>query len=223
MIEHDMRQIPGFEHVRSMPYGAAVFENGNTRLTVINANRSAIEGQFGADLVYFNETYESFVMIQYKAMEDDNDRPIFCLPNQQLDQQITLMKSALTTLAGYHPNKERHGFRIMENPFFLKLCPRLSFNPDDAGLVRGMYLPLHYWYLIESDPSLVGPRGGRQVDFNNVGRYLDNTGFIGLLTNAWVGTIPSQSQVLRPLIRQMIETNRPFTIAVKVDSLAAGS
>ena len=217
MIEHDMRQVPGFEYVRSMQFGAAVFEKDNTRLTVINANRSAIEGQFGADLVYFNETYQSFVMIQYKAMESDYDnKPIFRLPNEQLNQQIKLMKSVLTMLADSGPNKELRGFRIMENPFFLKLCPRFSFNPNYSGLVKGMYLALDYWYLIESEPSLAGSRGGRQITFDNVGRTLNNSEFIQLMTKAWVGTTPSQSRILKPLIKKMIETNRPFTIAVKV-------
>jgi hypothetical protein len=217
MIEHDMRQVPGFEYVRSMQFGAAVFEKDNTRLTVINANRSAIEGQFGADLVYFNKTYQSFVMIQYKAMESDYDnKPIFRLPNEQLNQQIKLMKSVLTMLADSGPNKELRGFRIMENPFFLKLCPRFSFNPNYSGLVKGMYLALDYWYLIESEPSLAGSRGGRQITFDNVGRTLNNSEFIQLMTKAWVGTTPSQSRILKPLIKKMIETNRPFTIAVKV-------
>jgi hypothetical protein len=221
MIEHDMRQVPGFELVQSMPFGAAVFENNDTRLTVINVNRGAAEGQFGADLIYYNETYKSFVMIQYKAMETEDDEAIFRLPNNKLARQIGLMNSTLNVLRQCVPSGDRPGFRMMENPFFIKLCARLTFNPDDAGLVNGMYLPLDYWHLIESDTSLVGPKGGRQVTFDNVGRYLDNTRFIGLMTSAWIGTTPSQSAVLRPLIQEMIHTNRPFTIAVKTATKAA--
>jgi hypothetical protein len=128
------------------------------------------------------------------------------------------MKRTLTALRECTPNGERSGFRMVENPFFLKLCPRLTFNPDDAGLVKGMYIPIDYWHLIETDATLVGPTGGRQVTFDNVGRYLDDTGFIGLMTNAWIGTTSSQSDVLQPLVRKMIQTNRPFTIAVKTDT-----
>ena len=214
-----MRQVPGFEFIRSMPFGAAIFESDDTRLTVVNANRGAAEGQFGADLIYFNETCKSFVLIQYKAMQTTkNNDAVFRLPNSKLAEQIALMKRTLTALRECTPNGERSGFRMVENPFFLKLCPRLTFNPDDAGLVKGMYIPIDYWHLIETDATLVGPTGGRQVTFDNVGRYLDDTGFIGLMTNAWIGTTSSQSDVLQPLVRKMIQTNRPFTIAVKTDT-----
>ena len=37
------------------------------------------------------------------------------------------------------------GYRLSENPFFLKFCPRVVFNPDDKGLFKGIYLPLDLW------------------------------------------------------------------------------
>jgi len=36
---------------------------------IILANRMRLEEQTGADLIYFNATFRSFVMVQYKAME----------------------------------------------------------------------------------------------------------------------------------------------------------
>ena len=33
------------------------------------------------------------------------------------------------------PDADLDGFRLKENPFFLKLCPRIVFDPDDAGLI----------------------------------------------------------------------------------------
>jgi len=36
---------------------------------VIMANRLPLEEQTGADLIYFNEAYSAFVLVQYKAME----------------------------------------------------------------------------------------------------------------------------------------------------------
>ena len=89
------------------------------------------------------------------------------------------MDTALETLKACAPNTECRGIRLLENPFYLKLCPKLIFNPDDVSLVRGMYLPLDYWRLIEADLNIVGLRGGRNVTFENVGRYLDNSDFVG--------------------------------------------
>jgi hypothetical protein len=220
MIVNDLMKVPGFELVQTLPYGAARFEDEvGRRLTVINANRAGLEGTLGADLIYYNETYKAFVIVQYKPMEQIEHGSIFRFPNAQLTREIGRMTTILENLKDRPPNGMRSGFRMMDNPFFIKLCPRVIFDPDDISLIRGMYLPLDYWQLIETDPTLVGPRGGRMVTFENVGRYFDNTEFIPLMTKGWVGTTPIQSDVLRPLIQEMIQMNRPLTIAVKTEEL----
>jgi hypothetical protein len=204
--------------VQTLPYGAARFEDDvGRRLTVINANRAGLEGTLGADLIYYNETYKAFVIIQYKAMEQIEHGAAFRFPNAQLTREIGRMTTILEDLKKRPRNNMRSGFRMMDNPFFIKLCPRVIFDPDDTSLIRGMYLPLDYWQLIETDPTLVGARGGHLVTFENVGRYFDNTEFIPLMTKAWIGTTPIQSDLLRPLIQEMIQMNRTLTIAVKTD------
>jgi len=117
MVINDMTQIPGFEHIRTMPYGAAIFQNDFARLTVILANRLPLEQQLGADLIYFNETYHAFSIVQYKAMEKDNgSEAVFRLPNKQLADEIARMDAVLTKLRRCAPNTQRHGFRLSENP-----------------------------------------------------------------------------------------------------------
>src|SRR5690606_35783714 len=102
-----------------------------------------------------------------------------------------------------------------DNPFFLKLCPRLVFNPDDVGLVPGMYLPLDYWKLLENDPGIKGPKGGLRITYDNAKRHLDNTAFTTVVSKAWVGTTPSQSQVLQDVIRATLGTGKAVAIAIK--------
>jgi hypothetical protein len=109
------------------------------------------------------------------------------------------------------------GFRLKDNPFFLKLCPRIVFDPDDASLIKGMYIPLEYWRRLETDPSLKGHLDGRAVTFDNVGRYLNNTSFSELVAGGWIGTTAPQTGILDPIIRQIVETERTVTIAVKRD------
>jgi hypothetical protein len=215
MVMHDMRVVPGFEYIRPVAKSAAVFQSGEITLTLVLANHLAIEEQLGADLLYFNETYQSFTLIQYKAMEPgDASSAVFRLPNERLTEEIARMRDHLTRLRECRPNEHCEGFRLLENPFFLKLCPRMEFEPADTGLVRGMYLPLDYWDLIERDPRKVGPRGGRLVSFENVGRYFDNTSFIPLVANGWIGTTAEQSDVLKPIVRQLVAEGRSLTVAV---------
>jgi hypothetical protein len=69
---------------------------------------------------------------------------------------------------------------------------------------------------LETDNALRGVNGGRQIAYQNVNRYLDNTAFIGLVADAWVGTTMSQSSVLETVIREVIASGRTVAIAVKV-------
>ena len=220
MVVHDLMHLPGFDILKAMPYNAAVFESDSERLTVILANRLPLEEQTGTDLIYYNETFQSFVMVQYKAMErEDDDKGNmtagFRLPNHQLAEKITRMDALLAELKACEVNTAHDGFRLTDNPFFLKLCPRLVFNPDNIGLVPGMYLPLNYWKLIEQHPGIKGPRGGRRVTYENVGRHFDNSAFTTVVAKAWVGTTPSQSSVLASAIRQTLQTGKAVAIAVK--------
>ena len=165
----------------------------------------------------YNETYKSFVMVQYKAMESDKHGAVFRIPNQQLTKEIKRMDRVLAELRKCLSSADRDGFRLNENPFFLKFCPRTVFNPDDTGLVPGMYLPLDYWKRSETDQGLVGPRGGRRLTYQTVGRYFNNTSFVTLVANAWVGTTHTQSAVLKEVIRTIIESGKAVAVAVKTD------
>lgn len=230
MVINDLMKIPGFALIqdRVSVTGAAVFESETTseRLTVILANRLPLEEQTGADLIYFNETYQCFVMVQYKAMEREDGpngvpQAVFRLPNTQLAEEIRRMDALLATIQACPADTSHDGYRLTENPFFLKLCSRLVFNPDDIGLVPGMYLPLDYWKLLVQSPGIPGPRGGLRVTFENAGRHFDNSSFTTIVSKSWVGTTPSQSDVLKEAIRQTLETGKAVAIAVKPKKLDA--
>ena len=227
MVIHDLMNLPGFDIIKTYPYSAAVFESAATaeRLTVILANRLPLEEQTGTDLIYFNETFQSFVMVQYKAMGKGSDgksefRP---LSDRNLPGEIDRMDALLAAIQACPANSVHDGFRLTENPFFLKLCSRLVFNPDDVGLVPGMYLPLDYWKLLTQSPGTRGSRGGLRVTFENAGRHFDNSSFTAIVSKAWVGTTPSQSDVLKEAIRQTIETGKAIAIAVKPRKSAAAN
>ncbi len=213
MVINDMLKVPGFDLIRTTPYSSAIFVSQTERLTVVLANRLPLEEQTGTDLIYFNEKFKSFVMVQYKAMEHDGNDNAFLLPNPQLKTEIQRMDKLLEVFHECNPNDNRDGFRLNENPFYLKLCPRVVFEPDTVELVSGMYLPLDYWKFLELHPSLTGPKGGLRVTYDNVGRYLNNTEFINLVAKAWIGTNINQSAILIPIVREVVETGRAVVIA----------
>lgn len=217
MVINDAMVLPGFEAVRSTPFNSIVFENDKRKLTVLITNRQPLEEQLGVDLIYYNETFHSFLMIQYKPMEQDGDETIFRFPNPQFDNEVARMKSVHRELQKCPPNTEADGYRLSDNPFFLKLCPRIVFEPDNIGLVKGMYIPLGYWDLICEHESMIGPKGGKRISYSNSRRYLDNTAFITVAANAWVGTTISQSEKLEALIRSTLEAGRAVVLAIGTD------
>ena len=222
MIVSDLAEVPGFRPIARRRFASVMFEDEFTRLSVIMANGLELEEQLGADLIYYNHTFRSFVVVQYKAMEQrgKEGEPHFRLPDEQLTEEVRRMDAVLAELRNCTGNSDRTGFRLNENPFFLKLCPRIVFNPDDGGLIPGMYLPLDYWRHLEADETLVGKRGGRIITYKNVSRYLDNDGFMALVARAWIGTTHQQSAILEPLIETILASGRSVTLAAKTDLVA---
>ena len=57
--------------------GQSVFEKGRRRLEVAYANRNPLERTFGVDLVYYNAYFQSFVFVQYKLMQIENNKTVY--------------------------------------------------------------------------------------------------------------------------------------------------
>jgi hypothetical protein len=76
----------------------------------------------------------------------------------QFTQEIKRMDTLLAELAKCGADGAPEGYRLCSNPFFLKFCPRVVFNPNDEGMFKGIYLPLDFGRAcMRTD----GSRGGR--------------------------------------------------------------
>lgn len=216
MVFHDLDHVPGFKLVSSNQTGARVFRGEATKLTVILANKLPLEEQLGSDLIYYNETHKSFVMVQYKAMEQRRSgKPEFRLPNEQLEKELMRMDAIDAEMDKLPDDGSRDGYRLNSKPFFMKLCNRHTFNPDDGGLFPGFYVPVDYWKRLVKDPSTLGPKKGRLVTSENVGRRISDDGFVTLIAGGWVGTSPSQSAVLEKLVRAILVSGKAVVFAIE--------
>ncbi len=220
MLLADFSTVPGFNTIRETThYGSKVFQKADdhdVRLTVIMANRLRLEEQTGADLIYYNEAYRSFILVQYKAMEQRDDQVEFrWKKGDQFLKEIERMEALLAEIKKMQSSSHPDGYRFSENPFFLKFCPRVVFNPDDKGLFKGIYLPLELWRRADAAGKFKGARGGRVLTYENVGRRINNSDFVSIVSGAWVGTSIEQSEVLGEFIREILSSGKTVTFAIK--------
>jgi hypothetical protein len=80
------------------PYPAKTYINGETKLTVVLANKLPLEAQLGVDLIYVNETLQSVIFVQYKMMEGREGVDGY-RPNNQFHQEVARMDAAAVELA----------------------------------------------------------------------------------------------------------------------------
>ncbi|MCA9012765.1 MAG: hypothetical protein KDB01_23595 [Planctomycetaceae bacterium] len=215
MITQDLLHFEGCNPVRVGPHNSTVFAGPNCDLTVIMTDQMPLEEVTGTDLIYFNESYRSCVMVQYKAMSD-GPKPVFRFANDKdLPGEIESMQQVQAELSSLPDTLAKDDFRLNKNPFFLKICPRLVLHPDNVEMIKGMYIPLDLWTRIEVDESMMGPNCGRLISFENAGRYMTNSDFAALVSKAWIGTNHTQSADLDRLIRTTLSTGRSLTFAVQ--------
>jgi hypothetical protein len=215
MIINDLTNIPGFNLIKTTKYSASIFKNNKTRLTVLLSNRLPLEELLGTDLIYFNEDFKCFILVQYKVMEKEKERFLFRLPNLQFSEEVERMESIFNSIKSTKSNGQFKDYRINENPFFIKICSRLEFDPDNIGLSSGMYIPIDYIKLLENDLSIEGERGGKAISFENIGRYFDNTAFKTIVEGGWIGTNENQSSIIEALIKEILENGRTAVLAIK--------
>ena len=205
MIIHDAGAVPGMDLDNANVYGKR-FSDGKVNLTVLLINRQPLEQLIGADLIYYNETFKAFVLIQYKALEKEGSADVFRLPNKDLESELTRMHATLSELAGHSDvSAEPECFRLNSNPFYLKFCPRSVKAATSSDLFSGFYVPLGYFDLLTGGSHLAGPKGGKSLSYKNVQRWLTNGDFIPLVRNGWVGTTPAQSSLLQKVVVQTLE------------------
>lgn len=220
MVQRDFSNLPDFRRlVTKKPAAVAHFtgkRNPSNRMTIIMASDRPLERQTGVDLIYLNERYRSFTMVQYKAMEREGGKYRFRWQDGgQLDREIQRMKAVWSDIKDEADDDDPHAFRFSRNPFFLKFCRREPFRPDTSGMSKGLYLPLPLWERLYRSGRLTGPRGGNVLTYGQAGRWLSNTEFINLLVRSWVGTSADQTSILESFIERLIADGKAIVCATK--------
>jgi hypothetical protein len=148
------------------------FSGFGQRLLVANANNDTAEHTLGVDLIYYNVSRRSMILVQYKKLDAENNGSFYPDSDgnladeiqrmQKLDQYVTANRSP-----GRRPAKP--------GPCWMKLCQDQSYIPQTADMIPGMYFSLDHFQQLREDPRLKGPHGAVRFAYDNVPSYLDNT------------------------------------------------
>jgi hypothetical protein len=214
IIDYDAGVFGDWEPISEHLVGIVRFEQGDRRLTVVNANRNDIEKNLGVDLLYYSHNYEAYVLVQYKRLRKGDETWEF-RPSQDRNFEPELQRMreiAEPGEDGGDPDEHRLG----GNFCFVKFCkPSTSATARTAKgeLSGGMYLPLDYLDKLLATDRLKGPRDGVTIRYDRVGRWMTNGDFEAIVRNAWVGSRGLSTEEITKVARRSLDANHSIVMA----------
>ena len=154
-------------------------------------DKKPLETVLGIDLLIYQEDYESYLLIQYKIMHQVNGtkgRTWSYLVDEQINKQIEAMdKAAAAILRKQILATEMKDWRLNNESFYFKFCETTRAKARDDALVSGITLGLDHLKSFLTLPESAGKNGGMRIGYENCPRYLNNTQFIELAREGWIG------------------------------------
>jgi hypothetical protein len=219
MIDNDARVFGDWNLIAASAVGWAEFERNGEHLWTINVNRAPVERSLGVDLIYYTHTFNAYVLVQYKRMERESGRDAVFRPTEGFEDELARMRALVLDEADPDAPGD---YRLDPSCCYLKLCPAVAKETPVGSLVGGMYIPLAYWDLLAGSADVLGPRGGIAVTHANAGRYFDNTQFVSLVQDAWIGSRGVTSEQITEIVRSGLDANRSIILAAAKRADRAG-
>lgn len=209
-IDHDASTMIGWLTDKTPHTAWRKFTRFGQQLYVANANREIPEETLGTDLIYFNATRQSIVLVQYKRMDATKNGFYYPDSDHNLASELERMEAVDKYVAdNTGPDQD---FRLDPSPSWLKICQPQAFIPQTADMIPGMYFTRAHFQRLRDDPRLQGPRGTR-FGYANAPCYLDNTMFNRLVETGLIGTTGSSTELLHDQIMLSFEGHKSLVVA----------
>lgn len=212
MIRHDSTAFDGWLADQADQFDAETFRDPRDsarKMTVLYADKEALERQTGTDLLYYRHHRPGFILVQYKRMRSDRPRsaPAY-YPDAQLQTEIDRYRSLPVSDAASSVEE----WRLTEDAYFVKLVRDDVSKRAENRLVLGMYLPLGLVDLLLRE----GQEGRRPRGWSmeSIDTYLSNTEFLHLAKQGYMGTRGVTSEHLKELIGGSLDDGRGVVVAV---------
>ncbi|MCG3175187.1 MAG: hypothetical protein MOGMAGMI_00109 [Candidatus Omnitrophica bacterium] len=209
LISSDANAFGRSDSTRNM-VGGVIIAVGGRKLETFNVNRTAIEQSLGVDLIYWNEAFQSWVLVQYKIAEDDTEtRGKHYRPDAGFREQLSRMREFRAKHPDlWTPSAGNLNYRLCGDGFFFKFCTRMQLVVMSERLTPGFYVPR---LLVESyltEQSSLGSKGGELIKFTSESRWISNSLFTQLVADSWIGTRGATTQVISEIIRRSLAAGR---------------
>ncbi|MBQ0961630.1 hypothetical protein KAK06_22005 [Ideonella sp. 4Y11] len=191
LIRQDQRVFKGL--LKLDDFKAARFEGtGDREVRVYVYDKKPLETVLGIDLLIFLADFKSYLLLQYKCMEpksDDHGKTWSYLVDPQLSKQIKAMDTAMNAirLLPMPASTSMRDWRLSEETFYFKFCETTSPDARDDALVAGITLGHSHLKRFLELPEAIGANGGKRIGYSNCPRYLNNTQFVDLAREGWIG------------------------------------
>lgn len=188
--------------------GKRIINNTGNMVDLWYANRNKYESLIGVDLILFHKIHNAFLLIQYKRMKKEGEQQVYRI-DTQFQSEIQRMEKTKLILANNTAS------RLNPDPFFLRFCWEKNNDccSTNLELLKGMNVPLGFFQNRYRNGGFATAKGAQVVTAESIGNYLDNSTFISLFKNGWIGTEPIDSNQLQEYVSKELDNNKSIFFA----------
>ncbi|MGW7568580.1 hypothetical protein ACWGJV_20185 [Streptomyces tendae] len=212
LIMQDTRAMHGWLSEETNHVAWRRFREHGRTLLVANANRTQAEQVLGCDIIFYNVTRHSLVLVQYKKLDAERGGFYYPTGDRNLAKELRRMKS-LDRYAERHAGLADEQ-RLDPSPSWIKLCHPRSVLPHTTEMIHGMYFSRRQFESLRDDARLKDGRGDAvRFGYKNVPTYLDNTLFTRLVETGQIGTTGTSTDLVRQQVIRSFRGQRNLVLA----------
>ena len=192
-----------FEDKKKKKPNTRTFVQGEHRLTITNVNRDGYEQVLGVDFLFYNHTFNLFMMVQYKVWEQDRQGYIY-RRNPQYQKDIERMNALKDRFKNPTLLNSVKDYRLNPLPFYFKLCQPTQLRYDNQ-LVSGIYVPAEYLeYCLQQKGH---------IRTKDIPHGFHNELFIDLIKKGLIGSRGVDESTLEEIVNFLLDQQKSVTLA----------
>jgi len=192
-----------FEDKEKKQPNTRTFVQGEHRLTITNVNRDKYELVLGVDFLFYNHTFNLFMMVQYKVWGKDEHGSIY-RHNQQYQKDIERMNALKDMFKSPTLLKSVKDYRLDPLPFYFKLCQPTQLRYDNQ-LVSGIYVSAEYLDYCLQQKGYIRTK--------DIPHGFHNELFIDLIKKGLIGSRGVDQLTLKEIVDSLLAEKRSVTLA----------